>query len=105
MPEPLERGEEQAGRVKETAQNKPSIPPEVRKRLTEFTRQIEGLQKKYGVAIAIMPSDALGLRDLRRKGNWGGYGEFDALIYNADTKRIPIKASALEFEEFDLWGT
>lgn len=90
--------------MKETTKNRPCISAETRDRITTFVREVQRLQDVYGVAIAILPSDVLGFRDLRRKDNWNGYGEFDAMIYNADTKRVPIKADGLKFESFSLWG-
>ncbi len=86
---------------KYTKDNKPSIKPEARKRIREFVRGVEKLQKQYGVEICAQ-DDFIALRDRRRKDDWLGFGEWDAFIFEA-AYGYRMRARNIEFEEFESW--
>ncbi len=81
---------------------KPVIEAEARNRIAAFVRALEGLQSDFGICIAVQ-DDVLRFRDLRRKDDWEGYGEWDAGIYDAGKLRR-VRLKNLEFENFDIWG-
>lgn len=86
---------------------KPEISSDARERILSLVREIERIQSKYGVEIAVQ-DDSIAFRDMRRTDKWldGGssYGEWDAQIFDANrVKRM--RARNVEFEEFELWGS
>lgn len=90
--------------MKETAANKPRISEEARGRICAFVSEVAALQKMHGVEIRVQ-DDSIALRDTRRKATWGGYGHWDAYIFNAaagDSGRMRVRD--IHFEDFDAWG-
>lgn len=86
---------------KETPENRPVIGKDPRQRIRAFVKAVEALQREYAVEICA-EDDSIALRDARREDDWGGYGEWDAMIFTACGYRM--RSRNIHFEDFDAWG-
>jgi hypothetical protein len=89
--------------VIETDSNRPVIALEAKRRIKALVKEIEKLQKQFGVEIGVMSGDTLGFLDVRRTDTWNGYGAWDAMIFASDEPR-KMRVRNLYFEDFSAWG-
>ena len=81
---------------------KPEISKEAKHRIRMFALELDALQRRFGVELAVQ-DDSLAFRDMRRTDDWEGYGEWDAQIFNCAEKVGRVRARNLHFEDFAIW--